>query len=104
MNIRGKPETILVVDDDPLVLAVVVLILQRSNFNVLFACDGADAVELAEATGEKIDLLLSDIDMPLMSGPASGEALKQARPDMRVMFMSVERMEIYSFSTTAGPL
>jgi len=80
--------TILVVDDDPMVLAVVVLILQRSNFNVLFACDGADAVELAEATDEKIDLLISDIDMPLMSGPALGEALKQARPDMRVMFMS----------------
>jgi DNA-binding NtrC family response regulator len=36
----------------------------------------------------RIDLLLSDLDMPLMSGPDLGEALKKTRPDLHVMLMS----------------
>ena len=39
-------------------------------------------------TEGQIDLLLSDVDMPLMSGPDLGEALKKARPNMHVMLMS----------------
>ena len=81
-------ETILVVDDNETVLLVVVAILQRAKFHVLSAASGASAIELAEKTEEKIDLLLSDIDMPFMSGPDLGQMLKKARPDMHVMLMS----------------
>ena len=55
---------------------------------MLSAASGASAIELATETEEKIDLLLSDIDMPFMSGPDLGEMLKKARPDMHVMLMS----------------
>ena len=81
-------ETILVVDDNEAILAVVTAILRRASFHVLSARDGAGAIELAGRTEGKIDLLLSDVDMPRMSGPDLGQALKKIRPDLHVMLMS----------------
>jgi two-component system, cell cycle sensor histidine kinase and response regulator CckA len=83
-----KLKTILVVDDNDEVLHAVVQLLERANFEVLSAGNGADAIELAKETKGRIDLLLSDVDMPLMSGPDLGLALKKTRPDLRVMLMS----------------
>jgi two-component system cell cycle sensor histidine kinase/response regulator CckA len=81
-------ETILVVDDNDVILSVVVQLLERANFQVLSAGNGADAIELAKETKGRIDLLLSDVDMPLISGPDLGLTLKKTRPDLRVMLMS----------------
>jgi len=81
-------ETILVVDDDDLVLNMVVAILESAGFRVLSADSGAHAIELAEGTAGPIHLLLSDVDMPQMSGPQLSEFLKNGRPNMRVMLMS----------------
>jgi two-component system cell cycle sensor histidine kinase/response regulator CckA len=81
-------ETILVVDDNERLLKLVVALLKRANFQVLSAHDGANAIELAKKTEGRIDLLLSDVDMPLMSGPDLGETLKKTRPDLHVMLMS----------------
>jgi DNA-binding NtrC family response regulator len=83
-----KLETILVVDDNEQVLKVVVQILKLAKFQVLSAGNGTDAIRLAKETKGKIDMLLSDLDMPLLSGPDLGETLKKARPDMHVMLMS----------------
>jgi two-component system, cell cycle sensor histidine kinase and response regulator CckA len=85
--LTGKPETILVVDDNPIVLNVVVAILKDAYFKVLSADSGAHAIELA-AEKRQIDMLLSDVDMPGMSGPDLGEVLKKSRPDLHVMLMS----------------
>jgi two-component system cell cycle sensor histidine kinase/response regulator CckA len=82
-----KLETILVVDDDDKALKVVVGILKRAKFQVLSADSGAAAIKLAKETKGKIDMLLSDLDMPLLSGPDLGETLKKARPDLHVMLM-----------------
>jgi DNA-binding NtrC family response regulator len=87
-TLREKLETILVVDDNETILKVVVEILKRANFRVLSAGDGVDAVEVAGKTEGRIDLLLSDVDMPLMSGPDLGLLLKKTRPDLHVMLMS----------------
>lgn len=81
-------QTILVVDDNEQMLELVASILTAASFHVLPANDGAQAIEVAGQTKGRIDLLLSDIDMPLMSGPDLGERLKQARPDLHVMLMS----------------
>ena len=72
----------------PSVLNIVMEILKNAHFKVLSATDGAGAVELANKTEGRIDLLLSDVDMPLMSGPDLGLKLKKTRPDLRVMLMS----------------
>src|ERR1700730_6734417 len=83
-----KLETILVVDDDHLVLTLVAKVLNVANFVVLEAESGPKALKLAADYAGSIDLLLSDVKMPEMSGPDLGEAIKQSRPDIHVMFMS----------------
>ena len=67
---------------------LVATILEAANFHVLRANSGPAPVKLAANYSGKIDLLLSDVQMPEMSGPQLGDALKQARPDIHVMFMS----------------
>ena len=87
-SLEPTRETILVVDDNEAILEAVVNILKRANFRVLSAVNGADAIRLGKETVGRIDMLLSDVDMPLMSGPDLGQELKKARPDMHVMLMS----------------
>src|ERR1700753_3250921 len=89
MNDLKSPqrETILVVDDDPATLRLVVEILRIANFLVLSANSGSRALQLAESAPH-IDLLLSDVEMDDMTGPDLGEALKKLRPDLHVMLMS----------------
>jgi two-component system cell cycle sensor histidine kinase/response regulator CckA len=83
-TVTAKLETILVVDDNDAVLKAVVGILRHANFQVLSSVNGANAIELSKETEGRIDLLLSDVDMPLMSGLM----LKKTRPDLHVMLMS----------------
>jgi two-component system, cell cycle sensor histidine kinase and response regulator CckA len=85
---KGTLETILVVDDNPLILKMVVAVLEAESFIVLSADNGPSALQLADKTTETIDLLLSDVEMLQMSGPELGESLKKTRPDMHVMLMS----------------
>jgi CheY-like chemotaxis protein len=84
----GKLETILVVDDNDMVLMMVVTLLKAAHFVVLQAVDGPDALTVASGYDGTIDLLLSDIQMPGMTGPDLGVALKRTRPDVHVMLMS----------------
>jgi DNA-binding NtrC family response regulator len=83
-----KLETILVVDDNDTVLKVVGEILKDANFHVLSAGNGAGAIEIAKEHKGRIDLVLSDVDMPSMSGPDLGLALRAMRPNIHVMLMS----------------
>jgi two-component system, cell cycle sensor histidine kinase and response regulator CckA len=87
-SLKATLETLLVVDNDEWVRTVVVAILEAANFRVLSADSGANAIKLSDETDGAIDLLLSDVDMPKMSGPDLGELLKKTRPDMHVMLMS----------------
>jgi len=86
--LNGMLETILVVDDHEAVLNSVVTVLENANFVVLSANSGANALKVAANTNGRIDLLLSDVDMPHMSGPDLGEELKKTRPNIHVMLMS----------------
>ena len=87
-SLKKTLETILVVDDNIKILKKVVLVLEKANFRVLSAGNGPDALKLAGETDGKIHLVLSDVDMPQMSGPDLGQLLKKTRPDMLVMLMS----------------
>ena len=85
---KNSLETILVVEDHPVVLEAVRTILERAGFQVLTAANGVDAIKLERGYYETIHLLLSDVMMPDLSGPALAKILKIYRPDMRVMLMS----------------
>jgi DNA-binding NtrC family response regulator len=81
-------QTILVVDDDQQILGLIVALLEYDGeVRVLSANDPIDAIRIA-TRGEAIDLLLSDVDMPEMSGTALAEVLTVERPDLRVILMS----------------
>jgi two-component system cell cycle sensor histidine kinase/response regulator CckA len=77
-----------VVDDVPVLLNLIVGILKKANFSIIQAGGGVEALAKAGAHKGRIDLLLTDVQMPGVSGPDLGIALKQARPDMHVMLMS----------------
>ena len=87
-SIKGTLETILVVDNDEAVLKTVVTLLGAANFRVFSAPSGDEAIKLAKGTEGEIHLLLSAVDLPKMSGPDLGNALKKTRPDIHVMLMS----------------
>jgi two-component system cell cycle sensor histidine kinase/response regulator CckA len=81
-------KTILLVDDEESVRAIVVKILRRAKYNVLEAENGEAALRIADSHPEKIDLLLSDMYMPGLRGPEVALALAPRRPGLRVLFMS----------------
>jgi len=87
-SFKETPENILVVDDDEVVRKTVVLLLEGAHFRVLAADSGANAIKMSEAMDAPIHLLLSEVDLPQMSGPDLGNMLKKQRPDIRVMLMS----------------
>jgi len=79
--------TILVVDDEPTLRAVIRRCLLRQGYNVLVAEDGQRALALAKASGQ-IDLLITDVVMPGITGLELGRILLRERPDLRVLFIS----------------
>jgi DNA-binding NtrC family response regulator len=81
-------ETILVVEDNPIVMKPVVMILEHAGFKVLSASDAGKAIQIESDFTETIHLLLSDVMMPGMAGPALAKQLQQQRPHMRVILMS----------------
>jgi PAS domain S-box-containing protein len=86
-TLRGT-ETILLVEDEPQVRAVVLAILRHHGYRVVVAQNAADALLLAEAHPEPIDLLVTDVVMPHMSGPELARRLHESRPRMKVLCMS----------------
>lgn len=85
---RAKGETILVLEDDPDVLDLAVTLLESLGYKVLFASEGAAALDILKLT-PAIDLVLSDVMLPGgLLGPEVVQRAKQARPDLRVLFMS----------------
>ncbi|MCK4574502.1 MAG: response regulator [candidate division Zixibacteria bacterium] len=61
-------QTILVVDDSPTVVKFVSFSLKNSGFNVISACDGMDAIEKISNMSQKVDLVITDLNMPNLDG------------------------------------
>ena len=84
----GNPATILLVDDDEAIRRFVRHILQQQGFRVIEACDGAEALKVASAYAEPVELLLTDVIMPKLNGLVLAQRLLQERPGMFVLYMS----------------
>ena len=78
----------IVVVDEPAVRLTIVRILERQGFRVLQAAHGGEAMRVAAEAHERIDLVISDLTMPEMSGREFVERFSAARSETRVLFMS----------------
>jgi PAS domain S-box-containing protein len=83
-----RGETILVVEDEDAVRALISEVLRRRGYQVLEASTPTAACLMFEQCGRQIDLLLSDVVMPEMNGPTLAQRLVAEQPELRVLFIS----------------
>jgi CheY-like chemotaxis protein len=86
-GLRGM-ETVLLAEDASAVRAVVRQTLERHGYTVLEAPNGKAALDLAAKQADRIDLLLTDVVMPEMSGRRLAERFTALRPGVKVLYMS----------------
>jgi DNA-binding NtrC family response regulator len=80
--------TILLAEDESSLRQMLGLVLQAAGYHLMIAEDGRQAVQLAKEHAGRIDLLLSDIEMPGLTGPDLAQELLRTRPNLKVMLMS----------------
>ncbi len=94
----GGTETILLVEDQPEVRQFTATVLREYGYAVLQASGGEEA--LAAYASQPIDLLLTDVVMPKMSGTDLAARVRQGQPDVKVLFMSGYSMEVLAWRET----
>ena len=80
--------TVLLVEDETPVRKAAAMILKSAGYRVLQAVDGVEGLELAAKHAERIELVVTDVLMPRLSGPAMVERLRRVAPATRVLFIS----------------
>ena len=84
----GGQETILLVEDDPSVRAMIHASLAKLGYSVVVAANGNDGLALFKGKTTTIDLVLTDIVMPGMGGPAMAALIKGIQPELPIIFMT----------------
>ena len=89
---RGLPparqSVILVADDEALIRNLVTILMQQDGHMVLSAADGHEGLELSRQYPGKIDLVITDVDMPRLNGADLCAYLLEERPGIKVLMMS----------------
>ncbi|HVL79210.1 MAG TPA: response regulator [Sphingomicrobium sp.] len=80
-------ETVLLVEDEPMVRTVAERALTRHGYKVVAASSGEEALEII-GRGDEIHLMISDVVMPGMDGPATVAEARKTRPELKILFMS----------------
>ena len=86
--VQGNGELILVVDDEPNILGVTKMILEKNSYDVVSASDGPEALAIFAQQMQAISLVLTDLSMPYMDGIALVRSLKKMRPDLSIVASS----------------
>jgi CheY-like chemotaxis protein len=81
-------ETILIVEDEPAVRRMASRALRSQGYEILEAANGAEALEVLSRAAGPVDLVLSDVVMPVLNGRELSERLAVDHPEIRVLFMS----------------
>jgi two-component system cell cycle sensor histidine kinase/response regulator CckA len=85
---RGGSETILLVEDEAVVRGLARRILEQAGYSVVEASRGDEALRFCAEHAAEVDLLLTDVVMPEMSGKQLADQLKSQYPELKMMFMS----------------
>jgi len=85
---RGGTETVLLVEDDPVVRELAVRVLETLGYRVMPAASGDEALVLADRHKQPIHLLLTDVIMPSMNGKELSERVVSLHPETKVLFTS----------------
>ncbi len=88
VEIPARHETILLVEDNKLVARAARRVLEPHGYDLLYATDGAEALEVLDAHDKSIDLIITDIVMPVMNGPEFIAALPARFADVPIIYMS----------------
>jgi PAS domain S-box-containing protein len=96
-------ETILVVEDEPQIRDVARRVLERRGYTVILAENGEEGVRQFREYRSDIALVISDVIMPKLGGPAMYDAIKEFAPDTRFMFMSGHAAHVLRVSGNVDP-
>lgn len=100
---RGQNERIVVVEDDEDVRSSVVRTLQGEGYRVLEACDGREALDLCEVSPpDSIDLIVTDVVMPRMTGPQLACEAEKLHPGVKVLFISGYTDDVFPTVVSKG--
>jgi len=84
---RASGETVLLVEDEPVVRSVVLELLEEQGYRTLEAVDGPSGLHIL-GQGERIDLLVTDIGLPGMNGRELGDHARELRPGLKILFIT----------------
>jgi two-component system cell cycle sensor histidine kinase/response regulator CckA len=87
-KVAGGTETILIAEDEPDLRELARIFLEGYGYKVLEAANGQQAIQMADAFGGPIDLLLTDVIMPGMSGPQLAVKILGKRPQTKIVYMT----------------
>ncbi len=85
---QAAPRTVLLVEDEPSIRQLVRRLLLSRGYQLLEACNGSEALEVADQRRAPLDLLLTDVIMPKMNGFALAARVTSRHPETRVLFIT----------------
>ncbi len=97
--VSGRP-TILVIEDEPVLLSLARMVLENSGYQVLEAASGDEAMTLWQEKKDTVDLVLTDMIMPgSLSGPQVAQMMREDNPKLQVIYSSGYSMDAMVDST-----
>ena len=93
-----------VVDDDESQVIVIKGMLEKTGYRVMTANSAAAALDIVRSLDETIELLVADVVMPHMNGPALAAEVRKDQPELRVLYVTAFPDELFGENSLLGPL